>query len=413
MVKTCEKYNKALERAQKMQENSNGMILKKWLWGVFPEVKESEDERIKKTIIRILKGEIGYTSKEDIDKYVTWLEKQGEKKNTRKREIDDAYLQGICDAKHEIEKQGKTFNTDITNRDNEMLHAISVGLTDIGEDSGWGDFGGIPIVEIQEWLEKQGEKVTNINGEDYGIDGLYHAINILEKTVGRVEGYQSDDGILSHKVAINAVKELYKKQGEQEPTDKVEPKFKVGNWIVFNGSILHIDEVVNGYYRTTSIGDGIHNSYDWDIDNAARLWTIQEAKDGDVLVYETDEVEWIFIYREIVPAASEVPHDLLRYYFLLEGNYFNWNGVSAMITDDYKLYLKPATKEQRDVLFSKMKEAGYEWDSEKKELKKIEVKTLNADKVIAWLNENVADFWANPCNPQNVINQFKKDFGLC
>lgn len=28
----------------------------------------------------------------------------------------------------------------------------------------------------------------------------------------------------------------------------------------------------------------------------------------------------------------------------------------------------PATKEQRDLLFQKMKEVGYEWDSEKKEL---------------------------------------------
>jgi hypothetical protein len=48
---------------------------------VFPELKEkeSEDERIKKAIIRILKGEICYTSKEDIDKYITWLEKQEEK----------------------------------------------------------------------------------------------------------------------------------------------------------------------------------------------------------------------------------------------------------------------------------------------------------------------------------------------
>ena len=32
----------------------------------------------------------------------------------------------------------------------------------------------------------------------------------------------------------------------------------------------------------------------------------------------------------------------------------------------------PATKEQRDLLFQKMKESGYEWDAEKKELKKIE-----------------------------------------
>ena len=32
----------------------------------------------------------------------------------------------------------------------------------------------------------------------------------------------------------------------------------------------------------------------------------------------------------------------------------------------------PATKEQRDILFQKMKEAGYEWNAEKKELRKIE-----------------------------------------
>ena len=35
----------------------------------------------------------------------------------------------------------------------------------------------------------------------------------------------------------------------------------------------------------------------------------------------------------------------------------------------------PATKEQRDTLFAKMKEAGYIWDAEKKELKKIEQKS--------------------------------------
>ena len=30
----------------------------------------------------------------------------------------------------------------------------------------------------------------------------------------------------------------------------------------------------------------------------------------------------------------------------------------------------PATKEQCDLLFAKMKEAGYEWDNDKKELMK-------------------------------------------
>ena len=34
--------------------------------------------------------------------------------------------------------------------------------------------------------------------------------------------------------------------------------------------------------------------------------------------------------------------------------------------------VNPATKKQRDLLFQKMKETGYEWDEEKKELGKIE-----------------------------------------
>lgn len=65
----------------------------------------------------------------------------------------------------------------------------------------------------------------------------------------------------------------------------------------------------------------------------------------------------------------------------------------------------PATKEQRDLLFRKMKEAGYEWDAEKKEVKEIELKKLDADKVIAWLVANIYDF-------ECYVKLFKKDFGL-
>lgn len=85
----------------------------------------------------------------------------------------------------------------------------------------------VPKKDILTWLEKQGEKVTKINGEDYGIDGLYYAVKILEGTVGKVTGYQSDDGILEHKAAINAVKELYEKQGEQ----KIEMIKKACEWL--------------------------------------------------------------------------------------------------------------------------------------------------------------------------------------
>lgn len=43
--------------------------------------------------------------KADIDKNIAWLEKQGE--TFTKKDVDDAYLKGVCDAKHELEKQGE------------------------------------------------------------------------------------------------------------------------------------------------------------------------------------------------------------------------------------------------------------------------------------------------------------------
>ena len=68
--------------------------------------------------------------------------------------------------------------------------------------------------KILAYLERQKEqKPAELpKSEDYGIDGLYAAIDILQTTLGKVKGYQTDDGILEHKCAISAVKELYEQQ---------------------------------------------------------------------------------------------------------------------------------------------------------------------------------------------------------
>ena len=81
-----EKYEQALERARKLQENSNGMILKKWLWGVFPELKESEGNIMRKMCMRYLDREYQHCPSADdrknIEKWIAWLEKQGQQKPT-------------------------------------------------------------------------------------------------------------------------------------------------------------------------------------------------------------------------------------------------------------------------------------------------------------------------------------------
>ena len=159
------------------------------------------------------------------------------------------------------------------------------------------------------------------------------------------------------------------KEEKVDNADNVEPKFKVGDWIIFNGLTLYIKEIVKGYYRTISKG-GITNSYDWGIDNTARLWTIEDAKDGDVL-FSDSACGFTFIYDGINPEGA-----LLYSYIesndgspLLKYNIGKPNVGIGYATDKH---IYPATKEQRDLLFAKMHGEGYEWDAEKKELKKIE-----------------------------------------
>ena len=74
--------------------------------GISTELTESEDEKIRKDLIewfeefpdKIWRGHY----KKDV---ISWLEKQGE--SYTKRDVDDAWLKGMCDAKRELEKQGE------------------------------------------------------------------------------------------------------------------------------------------------------------------------------------------------------------------------------------------------------------------------------------------------------------------
>ena len=102
-----EKYEMALEGIQEILSSGEDSIkmsrLQLRLQGIFPELKESSDEQIRKRIIQALHGDI--LEIEEISKCTAWLEKQGE--SYTKKDVDDAYLKGVCDAKSELEKQQK------------------------------------------------------------------------------------------------------------------------------------------------------------------------------------------------------------------------------------------------------------------------------------------------------------------
>lgn len=81
---------------------------------------------------------------------------------------------------------------------------------------------------VSQWEKKHGKKkpAKLPEGEDYGIDGLYAAVDILEITLGKVDGYQSGDGILEHQCAISAVKKLYE-ESNQKPAEWSEKDIKI------------------------------------------------------------------------------------------------------------------------------------------------------------------------------------------
>lgn len=142
---------------------------------------------------------------------------------------------------------------------------------------------------------------------------------------------------------------------------KVEPKFKVGDFIVNDYCRGKVVELTNDAYLLDT-GQGIPFSYEHNI----HLWTIEDAKDGDILWHSDSASNGIFIFKEIRNDGKVLcycDYDSEDHFCFGEHHTCCWTSSK---------YVKPATKEQRDLLFTKMYEAGYEWNEEKKELKNLE-----------------------------------------
>ena len=229
------------------------------------------------------------------------------------------------------------------------------------------------LTEWAAWLEKQGES-TDINPSEFDLR--------LNKLLKQFETLSKEELASSLSFYLNVVQNdgTYKadeKQGEQKPTDKVEPKFKVGDWVVDNANyIWKIEGILNQFYILKDIEGGESRpTIEW-TDNTFHLWTIQDAKDGDVL--QLGVVTAIFqkyigngnckCYCSVCDGIFEIPSQD-------DDDYYGCHDAT------------PATKEQRELLFKSMKDDGYEWDAEKKELKKIELTKSESE-------EELSDFEA-------------------
>ena len=230
------------------------------------------------------------------------------------------------------------------------------------EGAKWADKNPNPQ-NIAEYLYKEKGYPISLNGE----------IPTFEETMKDVQTYND-----------YKAKQWLEKQSEQEssqineqkPTNKIEPKFKVGDWVVDNcGYVWKIEGILNQFYLLEGIEvDESRPTIDW-VDNTFHLWTIQDAKDGDILAAH----ECLVIFKEI---------DGLNIKCYCTYHYLGLNPSFYRDTLQNKDAFLPATKEQRDALMKAMKDAGYVWDEKKKELRelikpKFDPKTLKPfDKVL-------------------------------
>ena len=136
-----------------------------------------------------------------------------------------------------------------------------------------------------------------------------------------------------------------------------EPKFKVGNWVVHNKKVLYqVKEIRDERYELVDeYNDTL--SVPFLADFGLEKWTIQDAKDGDVL----SSGLWTLIFRKI--------EDGFVYCHCASSSFEEFSTSNTGCFDSEQLH--PATKEQRDLLFAKMKEAGYEFDFTTKSRRKI------------------------------------------
>lgn len=378
------KFEDFLDRMQGLLDNAKkqGHIIVRVedIENTFPELKEFEDERMRKEIIQTLKryakcvedGHDAPSAKDfvirEVESQITWLEKQGEQKNYSwkpteeqfealdyaynscpdtekgnyyegvletliedlhrlekqgetftKKDVDDAYLKGVSDTKNEIEKQYEA-NYQIRK---DIATFIFNYRGDLKNRAKWMDYLGIKAYFVQK-QDKQNPQPT-----------------------------------LTLKSAIEAAKE--EKVDNQNCGKPAEPKFHESDFIVgpyCRGKVIAL--TADAYLLDT--GQGIPFSCE---DNVHR-WTIEDAKDGDVLIASDES---IFIY------AGSTDRHAKFYLALTKCGKLNVDGGNW----EDKNSVHPATKEQRDVLFTKMKEAGYEWDAEKLELKKLDDEEVNGE----------------------------------
>ena len=375
-------------------------------------MSNKDDERLRKTAIAFLKdfAEQGY---ENAVECIDWLEKQCKKSSWKpsKEEMDVLYSLSYITNEYDEHKEDvithlyqdlkrEFFNDSsyenmfsLDNKEDDVRRRSTIQVLEYARSlDAYNQYGKADIDKNIAWLEKQGKQASSQTNERAW---LYLVSDVLTWKDG-IGQYLDDPRVqeLAKRLCSEYAQKLYNPsilsnssntgKNKQKSSGEIEPKFQPGNWYRctknFVGKGVTFDR--NTAYYCTQEGClqdeyGCHIAIVKDLYDIFKLWTIQDAKDGDILAIswweDKDLWEKIIIFKKYhsdgVKGLFSMP--------CVEGYGNTFKNGKLVFKEEVPYYsrtwtckLHPATKEQRDTFVKAMNDAGYEWDTEKKELNK-------------------------------------------
>lgn len=215
-------YDEAVERARKIHNDTEFDYEKGMVEEIFPELAMSEDEKIRKKFIKLVKmsSEVGGFAlhKWEADEMLAWLEKQGEQKpiiNVPPREV-------------------------------------ILAIWDLGN----------------EWKELTNGSISTEYGTQ--LDYIQKHWHESEYYLREKQGEQNDSDVKDY----NSIDPHFGKS-----IDNIEPKFKNGQWIVWQNKCYKVNYNGCGYELIDQ--NGLRTSLEYGtVDKSAHLLTIDDVQNG-------------------------------------------------------------------------------------------------------------------------------------
>ena len=420
----------------------------------FPELKENEDKKIRKELIDFLQETIdnvgeyssnNWTNK--AKKWIAWLEKQSKQKavdceNTQQKDLaqkpvtgDERIRKGLIHAVSGTLKGNTLFGTDVTREEalswlekqgktKEYTFKSLQRLLDLIEQKKYcakeycqrlidtlikewyttkveecldqTNDENAPMTTIDEKQDEQNHESQSITDSKPLADEIKFPFKARVKkndkivviTGGRLDDAQPIESRI-YLAYTSDITDGYKVYKPEELEFIKQPEFKVGDWVVNKlGDAWHIDSFYGKNYQVSN-GKGNYSYFPISKQDEMHPWTIEDAKDGDVLAVTMPTYgTWIGIFKERNGCVFSSYCFVNAQGTFKKGTYNHGTGEAAY----------PATKEECDLLFQKMKEAGYSWDGE---LKK-NTKFSKGD----WIYRGTGD-------PYFVESVFDEQYELC